>query len=133
MSKSLGRLDAVRDVTTSLQTQSSTVTFKPGKPIDFKALAAAVDKAGFKAGTITIWAKGTLSVQPDGRATFTVSGANQSFPIADSPDLTQLKGQAGTEIAIVAKVLFTETPPRLVLGAESEKETGGMKGMKQMK
>ncbi len=143
MSKSLGRLDVVRDVNTSLKTQSSTLTFHPGRPIDFRALAAAVDKAGFKAGTITIWAKGTLSVQSDGLATFTVSGTNQNFPLADSPALTPLKSQPGEEIAIVARVLFAETPPRLVLGVTPEKsgmegtkgmgEMKGMEGMKGMK
>ncbi len=115
MSKSLGRLDVVRDAKTELKTQSSTVTFKPEKPIDFQVLADAVDKAGFKAGAITIWAKGTLNVS-DGRATFTVSGTNQTFPVADSPQLTDLKREAGKEISIVAKVLFSETPPRLLLG-----------------
>jgi hypothetical protein len=58
VSKSLRRLDVGQDVNTELSTQSSTLTFKPGKPIDFQALAQAVDKAGFKAGSITIWARG---------------------------------------------------------------------------
>ena len=129
MSKSLGRLDVVRDVKTELKTQSSTLTFKPGKPIDFRALADAVDKAGFKAGAITIWAKGTLSVS-DGRASFTVTGTNQTLPVADSPQLTELKGEVGKEISIVAKVQFTESPPRLLLGSESARASmEGMKGM----
>lgn len=127
MSKSLGRLDVARDVKTELKTQSSTLTFKSGKPIDFKALADAVDKAGFKAGAITIWAKGTLALTPNGAATFTVSGSGQTFPVADSPQLAALKSEAGKEISIVAKVQFLESPPRLVLEAGPAK--AGMKGM----
>ncbi len=117
---------------TELKTQNSTLTFKPGKPIDFRALADAVDKAGFKAGAITIWAKGILTVTPDGSVTFTVSGSNQTFPVADSPELSAVKGQASREISIVAKVLFAETPPRLALVAEAGKGLEGMKGMKGM-
>jgi hypothetical protein len=129
VSKSLGRLDVVRDVKTELKTQSSTVTFKPGKPIDFRALADAVDKAGFKAGAITIRAKGRLNVS-DGQATFTVSDTNQSFAVGDSPQLAALKREAGKEISIVAKVQFTETPPRLLIA--SEPTNAGMEGMKGM-
>ena len=127
MSKSLGRLDVVRHAKTELETQSSTLTFKPGEPIDFRTLADAVDRAGFKAGAITIWAKGTLNVLPDGRASFTVSGTNQTFAVADSPQLAGLRSQAGKEISLVAKVQFQETPPRLVLDPGSTKS--GMKGM----
>ncbi|MBI2466752.1 MAG: heavy-metal-associated domain-containing protein [Candidatus Rokubacteria bacterium] len=127
MSKSLGRLDAVRAAKADLKTQTATVTFKPGKPIDFRALADAVDKAGFKAGSITIWATGTLSVGPDGRVTLTVSGTNQTMPVADSPRLAQLKGEAGKEISIVAEVQFEDTRPRLVIGQEPAK--GAMEGM----
>jgi len=105
----------------------STVTFKPGKPIDFAALAKAVDKAGFKAGGITIWAKGTVSTAPDGRLMFTVSGSNQTFPIADTPEAAKLKTMVGMETPIVARMQFEETPPRLVIGEESAK--AGVKGM----
>jgi len=137
VSKSLGRLDVVRDVKTELKTQSSTVTFKQGKPIDFQALADAVDKAGFKAGAITISATGTLQVASDGRVTFTVSGTKQTFPLADSPQLAGLNGDRGKEISIVAKVEFQESPPRLVLvserGRDSMKEMKGMEGMKGVK
>ena len=115
MSKSLGRLDVVRHAKTELETQSSTLTFKPGEPIDFRALADAVDRAGFKAGAITIWANGTLNLLPDGRATFTVSGTNQTFPVADSSQLAGLTSEAGKEISLVAQVQFQENPPRLVL------------------
>ncbi len=119
MSKSLGRLDVVRSARAELDTQAATVTFKPGKPIDFLALAGAVDRAGFKAGRITIWARGTLSAGPDGSLTFTVSGTNQTLPVADSPRLAGLKSEVGREIPIVARVQFTETPPRLVLESDS--------------
>ncbi|MBI2878625.1 MAG: hypothetical protein HYY19_02765 [Candidatus Rokubacteria bacterium] len=131
MSKSLGRLDVVRDVKTELSTQSSTLTFKPGRPIDFRALADAVDRAGFKAGKITIWATGTLKVGADGRAIFTVSGTNQALPVADSPQLAPLKKEAGKEIPIVAEVRFQETPPRLVI-ASAKPGMEGMPGMKGM-
>lgn len=123
MSKSLGRLDAVRSAKAELDTQTATVTFKPGKPIDFQALADAVSKAGFKAGSITVWAKGTLGTGPDGKPTFTVSGTNQTLPVADSPQLAKLKGAMGKEIPIVAKVEFTESPPRLVLEPGSGQPT----------
>lgn len=131
MSKSLGRLDVVRDAKAELSTQTATVTFKPGRPIDFRALADAVDKAGFKAGKITIWTTGTLNVGSDGRVTFTVSGSNQILPVADSPRLAQVKKEAGKEIPIVAEVRFEETPPRLVI-ASVEAGREGMPGMKGM-
>ncbi len=121
MSKSLGRLDAVRSAKAELDTQTATVTFKPGKPIDFQALADAVSKAGFKAGSITVWARGTLGTGPDGKPTFTVSGTNQTLPVADSPQLAGLKSEMGKEISIVARVQFTETPPRLVLESDASK------------
>lgn len=131
MSKSLGRLDAVRNAKADLNTQTATVTFKTGKPIDFRALADAVDKAGFKAGSITIWAKGTLNVAPDGKLAFTVSGTNQALPVADSPQAAKLKGEAGKEVPLVARVQFDQTPPMLVVEDESAKPgTAGMGGMK---
>lgn len=129
MSKSLGRLDVVRDAKAELKTQTATVTFKPGKPIDFKALADAVDRAGFKAGKITLWATGTLQVGSDGRVTFTVSGSNQTLPVADSPEIAQLKTEAGKEFPVVAEVQFQETPPRLVI-ASAKAGREGMPGMK---
>jgi copper chaperone CopZ len=133
VSKSLGRLDVVRTVKTELDTQRSTLTFKPGKPVDFAALAKAVDQAGFKAGSITIWAKGTLGEERGGQFTFTVSGTSQTFPVADGPQLAKLKGDVGKEISLVANVRFEETPPRLIVGEEPAKGgmegDGGMKGM----
>lgn len=132
MSKSLRRLDVVQDAKTELDAQSSTVTFKPAKVIDFKALAEAVDKAGFKAGSITIWAKGALSAAPDGGLVFTVSGSNQTFPIADTPEAAKQKAMVGQEMPIVARVQFDETPPRLVIGEEPKASMGDMGGMKGM-
>lgn len=131
MSKSLGRLDAVRDAKASLKTQTATVTFVPGQPIDVGALAKAVDKAGFTAGKITIWATGRLKT--DERPTFTVSGTNQSFPVADSAGLADLRQGAGREISIVAEVAFEEHPPRLIFVEEpAEADMKGMRGMKGM-
>jgi len=133
VSKSLGRLDAVRDAKADLKTQTATVTFKPSKSVDFTAVAQAVDKAGFKAGSITIWAKGTPNVTPNETLTFTVSGTNQTFPVADSPHAAKLKSKAGKEVPLVAKVRFDHTPPTLVLEDESAKSgTEGMSGMKGM-
>lgn len=135
MSKSLGRLDAVQDAKADLNTQTATVTFKPGKPVDFPALAQAVDKAGFKAGSITIWAKGTPNVAQDGKLAFTVSGTKQTHPVADSPQAAKLKSEVGKEVALVAKVQFDQTPPVLVVEDESGKSgmesMGGMKGMEK--
>lgn len=127
MGKSLGRLDAVRHVETSIQAQTSTVTFKRGKPVDFKAIAAAIDKAGFKAGEMTIWARGTLAGTPDGRLTFTPSGTSQTLPLAETPQLAALKGKIGQEVSLVAKVEFEKTPPQLIVegeGASDGKEAG---------
>jgi len=121
VSKSLGRLDAVRDAKADLKTQTATVTFKPGKPIDFRALAEAVDKAGFKAAVIRIWAKGMVNAGPDGRLTFTASGTSQTFPLADSPQLAKLKDQVGKEVSLVAKVQFEKSPPALVVEDEAPK------------
>lgn len=132
MSKSLRRLDVVRDANTELDTQSSTVTFKPAQAIDFKALAAAVDKAGFKASSITIWAKGALSATPDGGLIFTVSGSHQTFPIAEPPEAAKQKAMVGKEMPIVARVQFDDTPPRLVIVEEPKAGMGDLGGMKGM-
>lgn len=138
MSKSLERLDAVRNAKADLETQTATVTFKPGRPVDFAAVAKAVDKAGFKAGAITIWAKGTLSEQ-GGQLVFTPTGTNQTLPVADGAEAAKLKSRLGTEVPLVARVRFQETPPRLVLEGDAArgpaarkggmKDVGGMKGM----
>jgi copper chaperone CopZ len=131
VSKSLRRLDAVQNATADLKTQTATVTFRPGQPVDFAGLANAVDNAGFKAGRITIWATGTLREGSDGHLVFTVSGTNQTLPVADSPQVAKLKSEVGKELSLVGTVQFTETPPRLIVGEEST--TGGMPGMGGMK
>jgi len=142
VSKSLERLDAVRNAKADLKTQTATVTFKPGKPVDFVALARAVDKAGFKAGAITIWAKGTLS-EEGGQLVFTPTGTNQALPVADGAEAAKLKTEIGKAIPPVAQVRFQETPARLVVegdaatgaasGQGDMKDMGGMKGMDGMK
>ncbi len=131
MSKSLRRLDAVQNATADLKTQTATVTFKPGQPVDFAGLARAVDKAGFKASSVTIWAKGKLREESDGHLVFTVSGTSQALPVADGPQVAKLKGEVGKEISLVGTVQFTETPPRLIVGEEPA--AGGMPGMGGMK
>ncbi len=133
MSKSLGRLDAVQNAKADLTTQTATVTFKPGNPVDFSALAQAVDKAGFKAGSITIWAKGAPNLTADGKLAFTLTGTNQTFPVADGQQAAALKSQLGKEVPLVARVQFDQTPATLVLEAGSAKSgTEGMSGMKGM-
>ncbi len=118
---------------TSLDTQTSTLLFKPGKPIDFTQIDKAVDKAGFTAGEVTIWAKGTPKLEPDGRLVLVVSGTNQTLPVADSEEAAKLKAEAGKEISLVAKVDRKQQPPRLVLGASEEQKPAGSKGMGEMK
>lgn len=102
------------DSNTSLETQSSTVIFKKGQVIDFGKLAKAVDKAGFKAGEIKIWATGSI-VQLDGKLTLKVSGTNQTLPLVENEQTAKLKGPSGKEIKVVGKVEFQEKPPRLVI------------------
>ncbi len=118
---------------TSLETQSSTLLFKPGKPVDFSQIDKAVDKAGFTAGEVTIWAKGTPKIDPDGRLVFVVSETNQMLPVADGEEAVKLKAQTGKEVSLVAKVDRKQQPPRLVLvGPEGPKPAEG-KGMGEMK
>lgn len=114
MNKSLLRQDGVADSNTSLENQSSTVTFKKGQAIDFSKLAKAVDKAGFKAGEIKIWATGSI-VQVDGNLAVKVGGTNQTFPLVENEQSAKLKAAPGKEIRIVGKVEFQEKPPRLVI------------------
>lgn len=104
----------MEDSNTSLETQSSTVIFKKGQVIDFGKLAKAVDKAGFKAGEIKIWATGSI-VEDDGRLTLKVSGSNQTFPLVENEQTAKLKAAPGKEIRIVGKVEFQEKSPRLVI------------------
>lgn len=110
MNKSLLRQDGVADSDTSLDTQSSTVTFKRGKAIDFGKLAKAVDSAGFKASEIKIWARGTVE-RSDGQLALKVSGSNQVLP---------LKGEAanfkpGEEVRVVGNVEFDKKPSTLIV------------------
>lgn len=112
MNKSLLRQDGVADSNTSLETQSSTVTFKKGKVIDFTKLAKAVDSAGFKAGEIKIWAKGTIE-EANGKPSFKVSGSNQTFPLKGEE--SKLKELSGKEVTVVGKVEFDKKPPCLVV------------------
>lgn len=114
MNKSLLRQAGVADSNTSLDTQSSTVTFKKGNVIDFGKLAKAVDSAGFKAGEIKIWAKGTIS-RTNGKLSLIVSGTNQSFPLKENEQTAKLKDFLGKEIKVVGKLEFDQKPPPLVL------------------
>ena len=128
----------MKESKTSLETQRSTLLFKPGKSVDFTEIDKAVDKAGFKAGEITVWAKGAPKVEPDGRLIFVVSGTNQVFAVADSPQAAPLKGEAGKEVSLVARVDRQQRPPQLIVvgpegpnppGATGSGEMKGMKGM----
>lgn len=117
----------------SLETQSATLRFKPGKSIDFMQIDKAVDRAGFTAGEITIWATGTPKVEPDGRLVFVISGTNQTLPVADGEEAARLKAQAGKEISIVARVDRKQQPPRLLLIGPEEPKPAGVKGTGEMK
>lgn len=65
-----------------------------------------------------------------------MSGTNQTFPLADTPQLATLKSEVGKPIALVAKVEFEQTPPRLIVEGKAAQGgmegTGGMAGMKGM-
>lgn len=98
------------DSDTSLDTQSSTVTFKKGKAIDFGKLAKAVDSAGFKAAEIKIWARGTVE-KSDGQVFLKVSGSNQTLPLKG--EVAKIK--AGEEVTVVGKVEFDKKPASLVI------------------
>jgi hypothetical protein len=114
VNKSLLRQDGVADSNTSLETQSSTVTFKKGQAIDFGKLAKAVDTAGFKAAEIKIWATGSI-VEHDGRLALKVSGSDQTFPLVENEQAAKLKAALVKEIKVVGRVEFQETPPRLLV------------------
>lgn len=98
------------DSNTSLDTQSSTVTFKKGKVIDFGKLGRAVDSAGFKAAEIKIWAKGTVE-KSDGQVVLKVSGSNQTLPLKG--EVAKLK--AGEEATVVGNVEFDKKPSTLIV------------------
>ena len=99
---------------TDLDTQSSTLTFKPGKAIDFGKLAKAVDTAGFTPGEIKVWATGRIEIA-DGQITFKVSGSNQTFPLVNNGLAATLKAAQGKEIKVIGRVEFKETPSRLIV------------------
>ncbi len=99
---------------TDLHTQSSTLTFKPGKAIDFGELTKAVDTAGFTVGEIKVWAAGRVEVA-GGQLLFRVSGSDQAFLLVDNEPATNLKAAQGKEIKVTAKVDFKETPAKLVI------------------
>ncbi len=98
------------DSNTSLETQSSTVTFKKGKVIDFGKLAKAVDSAGFKAAEIKVWAKGIVE-EVDGKVSLRVSGSNQTLPLKG--EVAKLK--AGEEVMVVGNVEFDKQPFALIV------------------
>lgn len=100
------------DSNTSLETQSSTVTFKKGKVIDFGKLGGAVDSAGFKAAEIKIWATGRVE-EADGELALKVSGSNQTFPIKGNEQ--KLKGLVGKEVKVVGKLEVDKKPPSLIV------------------
>ncbi|MBI2986528.1 MAG: hypothetical protein HYY45_07155 [Deltaproteobacteria bacterium] len=102
------------DSNTSLETQSSTVTFKKGKVIDFGKLAKAVDSAGFKASEIKIWARGIVE-QAGGKLLLKVSGSNQTLPLTEDEQAAKLKGLLGKEIRVVGKLEFDKTLPSFIL------------------
>lgn len=98
------------DSNTSLDTQSSTVTFKKGKVIDFGKLGGAVDHAGFKASEIKIWVRGIVE-KSDGQVVLKVSGSNQTLLLKG--ELAKLK--AGEEVRVVGNVEFDKTPSTLIV------------------
>lgn len=102
------------DSNTSLDTQSSTVTFKKGNVIDFGKLAKAVDSAGFKAGEIKIWARGTVE-QVDGKPSLKISGSDQILPLTNNEQAAKLKDFLGKEIKVVGKLEFDKKPPPLIV------------------
>ena len=110
MNKSLLRQDGVADSNTSLETQSSIVTFKKGQVVDFGKLAKAVDSAGFKASEIKIWARGTVN-QSSGKFSLTVSGSNQTLPLKGK--VAELK--TGEEVMVAGNVEFDKKPPTLIV------------------
>jgi hypothetical protein len=108
------RQDGVETSTTDLDTQSSTLTFKPGTIIDFRKLANAIDAAGFTASDMTVWATGRVEVA-DGQTIFKVGGSDQTFPLTNNELAATLKATQGQEVKVVGKLEFKETPARLLM------------------
>ena len=99
---------------TDLDTQSSTLTFKPGKAIDFGKLAKAVDTAGFTPGEIKVWATGRIEIA-DGQIIFIFGGSDQTFPLTNNELAAKLEAAQGKEVKVTAKVDFKGTPAKLVI------------------
>ncbi len=99
---------------TSLESQSSTVTFKKGNIIDFKKLAQAVDRAGFKASEIRVWARGIVE-EVGGKVSLRVSGSNQTFSLREKEQTTKLKSLSGKEVSVAGKLELDKGPPTLIV------------------
>lgn len=99
---------------TDLGTQSSTLTFKPARAVDFGKLAKAVDTAGFTAGEIKVWVTGRVEVA-GGQTLFRVSGSDQTIPLVDNEAAAKLGAAQEKEVKVIAKVEFKETPAKLLI------------------
>lgn len=77
------------------------ITFQKGKAVDLAKVVKAFDDAGFKAGEMTLTAKGKLA----GPTTFEVSGTGQKFTLTENEPLKKLREVAkDKEVTITAKV-----------------------------
>lgn len=114
MNQTLLRQDGVKESKTDLNTQSSTLTFKPGEAIDFGKLAKAVDTSGFTAGEIKVWATGRVETA-DGQILFKVSGSDQIFLLVNNEAVVKLKAAQGRRVKVIGRVQFKETPVTLVI------------------
>ena len=114
MNATLLRQDGVATSNTDLETQTSTLTFKPGKAIDFRKLAKAVDTAGFTVGEIRVWVTGQVEIA-DGQVLFKVGGSDQIFLLVDNEAVVKLKAAQGRRAKVIGRVQFKETPVTLVI------------------
>ena len=119
MNQSLLRQDGVDTSITDLGTQSSTLTFKPARAVDFGKLAKAVDTAGFTTSEIKVWATGQVEVA-DGQIIFKVGGSDQTFPLTNNELAMKLKAAQGKEVKVTGKLEFKETPARLLVESFEE-------------
>ena len=126
MNQSLLRQDGVDSSKTDLETQSSTLTFKPGRLIDFGKLAKAVDTAGFTAREIKVWVTGRVEVV-GGQTLFKVSGSDLTFPLVNNELAPTLKAAQGKEVKVIGNIEFTEAPAKLVLESCTEVPRGSEK------
>ena len=111
---------------TDRETQSSTLTFKPGRLIDFGKLAKAVDTAGFTASEIKVWVTGQVEVLAT-QTLLKVSGSDQTFPLVNNELAATLKAAQGKEVKVIGKLEFKETPAKLVLECFTEAPRGSEK------